>query len=241
MFDKDFEEIRAISSEMGCFSWTTREYQDDILNFLITNRHQGRGVVEVGCYKGGLSALLALVCEKFEWPFYTIDVDQSAIDSTRGLLERLNLDRVATIHLGDLGSFVSNTRLSERPALIILDGDHRYDAVVKDILDTYRLNMLPYAAVFHDFTLRHPTSGEKVDQAVRDCFGTDYPINPIGAKMIGDGKYPIKEKPSDDGHWWEVPGSEGAIVELPQNLVLPTIEKQKESWGFRSLLKRLFR
>ena len=214
MFDKQFEEIRAVSSEMGCFSWTTREYQDDILNFIIENRDRGCGIIEVGCYKGGLSALLAFVCKEFGWPFYTIDVDPTAIDSTTKLLKRLKLDQIATIHLGNLSSFVSATTLSERPTLIILDGDHRYEAVVRDIQDTFKLNQLSHAAVFHDFTLRHPTSGEKVDQAVRDCFGSDCPVRPIGAKMLGDGKYPTKEKPSEDGHWWEVPGSEGAIVEL---------------------------
>jgi hypothetical protein len=72
---------------------------------------------------------------------------------------------------------------------------------------------LPYAAAFHDYSLRHPSTGERVDQAVRDELPHLVPI-PIGARMMGNGPYPTQERPSEDGHWWEVPGSEGAIVEL---------------------------
>lgn len=241
MFEAKFEEIRAISKEMECFSWTSREYQDDILNFLIENREQGFGIIEVGCYKGGLSALLAYLCQQFDWPFYTLDIDPTATESTRKLLERLGLDNITTIHLGPLSSFTDTVVLKERPALIILDGDHQYDAVLEDIKATYRLNKLPYAAVFHDFSLRHPTSGELVDQAVRDSFGKDCSIRNIGARMTGDAKYPTIEKPSDDGHWWDVPGSEGAIVTLPPNEVLSGTNVKKENVGLIGFLKRLIK
>jgi hypothetical protein len=241
MFDEKFEEIRAVSKEMGCFSWTSREYQDDILNFLIENRDHGIGVIEVGCYKGGLTALLAYVCQQFNWPFYTLDIDPTATESTEKLLKRLELDKHTTIHLGPLTSFYEKFSLKDRPALIILDGDHRYEAVLEDIQATYRLNKLPYAAVFHDFSLRHPTSGEMVDQAVRDCFGKDYAVRNIGAKMIGDGKYPTIENPSDDGHWWDVPGSEGAIVIMPSSTAMPVENTRKENGGVIGFLKRLFK
>jgi hypothetical protein len=217
MFEEKFDHIRKVSHEMGCFSWTSREYQDDILNYLIEHRDCGYGVIEVGCYKGGLSALLAFLCHEFKWPFYTIDIDESAVTSTRKLLSTLDLLEGVNIHHGTLASFVPKASLSDRPALVILDGDHRYEAVVEDINNVYRLPKLPFAAAFHDFTLRHPTSGEKVDQAVKDCMG-DWPVRHIGARMDGGEKYPTKEKPSDDGHWWEVPGSEGAIVELPPSI-----------------------
>lgn len=218
MFEENFDYIRKISHDLSCFSWTSKEYQDEILNFLIKNRDRGSGVIEVGCYKGGLSALLAFLCHEFNWPFYTIDIDESAVVSTHNLLSKLSLLGGVNIHHGTLASFSPTVKLKERPSLIILDGDHRYESVVKDIADVYLLNKLPYSAVFHDFSLRHPTSGEKVDQAVKDCLG-EWSIQHIGAQMEGDGKYPTETDPSDDGHWWKVPGSEGAIVELPPRMV----------------------
>jgi hypothetical protein len=240
MFEAKFDEIRSISKEMVCFSWTSKEYQDDVLNFIIENREQGFGVIEVGCYKGGLSALLAYICQQFDWPFYTLDIDPTATESTRLLLQRLELDKISTIHLGPLSSFVDKFLFKERPVLIILDGDHRYEAVLEDIQATYRLNKRPYAAVFHDFSLRHPTSGELVDQAARDSFGKNCSLRNIGVRMTGDAKYPTIENPSDDGHWWDVPGSEGAIVTLPPSLISPGVTLKKENAGLLGSIRRLF-
>lgn len=217
MFENNFNQIRKVSQEMGCFSWTSQEYQDDILNYLIEKHGRGGGIIEVGCYKGGLSALLAFLCREYNLPFYTIDIDESSVKSTRNLLSALELLDGVVTHHGTLASFVKFENINVRPSLVILDGDHRYDAVVDDIANVYRLGKLPYAAAFHDFSLRHPTSGEKVNSAVKDCLG-DIPVRHIGARMDGRGKHPTKKNPSDDGHWWEVPGSEGAIVELPTQL-----------------------
>ena len=66
----------------------------------------------------------------------------------------------------------------------------------------------------NDYSLRHPTNGERVSEAIADSFG-NVPFRRIGAQIYGSGPYPTKERPSVDRHWWEVPGSEGAIVELP--------------------------
>ena len=240
MFEENFSRIRKVSQEMGCFSWTSQEYQDDILNYLIENRGRGCGVIEVGSYKGGLSVLLAFLCREFEWPFYTIDIDETAVTSTRNLLSALDLLEGTTIHHGTLASFVPTVALNERPALIILDGDHRYEAVVDDLENVYRLNALPYATVFHDFSLRHPTSGEMVDQAVKDCLG-DWPVRHIGALMDGGEKYPTIDKPSDDGHWWDVPGSEGALVELPARLNRIVMPRPTPNLYSRSFFSRVMR
>jgi hypothetical protein len=90
----------------------------------------------------------------------------------------------------------------------------------KDIRSVYQLQPPPVAAAFDDYSLRHPTTGERVADAVKDSFG-DGPIRYIGARMDGTGTSPYgtKERPSEDGHWCEVPGSEGAIVLLPERLL----------------------
>ena len=212
-----FDYVRKISAEMGCFSCTSRQYQDDILQYLLANSDKGMGVIEIGCYKGGLTALLASVCKQFNWPLYSIDIDEKSVLSTINLLEALRLSENVEVINGTLQSFANEKKLSSRPSLIILDGDHQYDAVIRDIEAIYNLDYIPYAAVFHDYSLRHATTGERVDDAIRHCFG-QHPVRNIGMLMDGTSEYPTKEKPAEDGHWWNEPGSEGALMELPMSL-----------------------
>ncbi|MBB6487482.1 class I SAM-dependent methyltransferase [Rhizobium lusitanum] len=242
MFGEELDRVRKVSKETGCESWTSLDYQNHILNYLMENRDRGfEGVIEIGCYKGGLSAMLGFICQQFKWPFFAVDIDENSILSTRRLLSSLMLLENATIHHGTLASFARTAVLKQRPVLIILDGDHRYEAVVDDIQMVYSLNKLPLAAAFHDYSLRHPSSGEKVDQAVKNCFG-DWPIQHIGALMDGTGPYPTRERPAEDGHWWDVPGYEGALVQLPSKLTNMVIEPQpvlQRKSLLSSILRRL--
>jgi hypothetical protein len=67
--------------------------------------------------------------------------------------------------------------------------------------------------VFHDYSLRHPTTDERVDEALRDHFGKDSRPRPIGQQMNGTA-HATQQNPQPDGHYWQVPGSEGAILLL---------------------------
>lgn len=214
VLEDELQAIRKTSAEFGCFSWTSDNYQRDILHFIFENREKGARVIEVGTYKGGLTAQLALVCARLGWPLWSLDVDSGVAAMAADLVQRLGLAESVSFHLGSLESFAPMVKLAQRPVLVILDGDHRYDAVVQDIRSVYRLSLLPHAVAFHDYSLRHPSSGERVSKAIADSFG-NAPIRMIGAQMDGSGPYPTEENPSADGHWWEVPGSEGAIVALP--------------------------
>lgn len=219
MFEKELNEIRVASKAAECESWTSRDYQDDIIRFLIENRSEGSGVIEVGTYKGGLTAQLALICKQFGWPLYSLDICGPFQDQAANLVSSLGLSEVVTFHLGPLSSFSAKAQLKHRPVLAILDGDHHYDAVIDDINAVHRLNRQPFAVAFHDYCLRHPTSEERVDDAVRDAI-LGAVASPIGVRMTGDDRFPTQEKPSSDGHWWKVPGSEGAIVKLrPRSLI----------------------
>lgn len=111
MLTLEFARIREISKDMEWFSWTSLEYQDAILTYLMEHRDQGVGVIEVGCYRGGLSALLSCVCRSFKWPFITMDIDQAAINSTKNLLKTLNLLDGVTLHHGSLATLVPNLDL----------------------------------------------------------------------------------------------------------------------------------
>ena len=128
-------------------------------------------MVEVGTYEGGLTAQLALICARLGWPFWSLDVDSSFAAMAADLVQRVGLAETASFHLGPLESSAPMVKLAQRPVLVILGGDHRYDAVMQDIRSVYRLSLLPHAAAFHDYSLRHPTSGERVSEAVADSFG----------------------------------------------------------------------
>jgi len=209
--------VRRIGAEMGQFSWTSDKYQTDLLDFVLGNRARGAGIIEVGTYKGGLTVQLAVICARLDWPLWSLDISQEFLDLAGGLLRRAGLVDRVRFYLGTLADFAASVRLPGQPLLAILDGDHAYDAVVRDIRSLYGLNQPPYAAAFHNYSLRHPTTGENVERAIKDCFG-DWPVRYMGAEIDGasPASFPTREQPFSDGHWWEVPGSEGAIVVLPE-------------------------
>jgi cephalosporin hydroxylase len=211
------DEIAAVKkwcAEHGTFSWTSPQYQNDILSFVSDNASQGDCVIEVGCYKGGLTALLALACKHSGLKLYSLDIAQESVESARSVLAGVGLDQHAVVERITLQEFVASGRFSGKPVLCILDGDHAYNAVILDLDACAVLKPKPYAIAFHDYSLRHPTTDERVSDAIDDYFGASMVRTLIGQPMNGSG-HATKEVPQPDGHWWNVPGSEGAIVLMP--------------------------
>lgn len=213
IYGEELSRIRAQCQENGTFSWTSPQYQSDLLNFINDHRKHGHAVVEVGCYKGGLSALLALLCSRNGQHLFTMDIDPTAVASTNDVLDRCGVHGCATVFHGGLAAFAASGLLTSTPVLCILDGDHAYDAVKLDLEAVNLLSHRPYALAFHDYSLRHPTTDERVDEAVRDFWNGKVTPRPIGLRMNGQG-HPTREAPQPDGHYWEVPGSEGALAIL---------------------------
>jgi predicted O-methyltransferase YrrM len=207
------QRIRDHCQAEGKFSWTSPQYQSDILNFVHAHGDKGRSVIEVGCYKGGLTALLAHVCRESGLHLHTMDIDPTAIASVTKLLADLKLDTAVTVHHGALSAFTAKARRGDDAVLCILDGDHAYKAVRADLQAVARLPARPYAIAFHDYSLRHPTTDERVDEAVADHFGPKAEPRLIGMRMNGEG-HATAAAPQPDGHYWKVPGAEGAILVL---------------------------
>jgi len=210
--------IREHCKREGCFSWTSDQYQHDLQEFILNHRTHGCGIIEVGCFRGGLSAQLAFVAQQFNWPFYAMDVDGAATKATTRLLNTLGVGANSVVFHGSLDQFARVTKLHYRPALIVIDGDHLFDAVQKDIDYVYQLNLLPYAAAFHDFSLRHPVIDERVDEAIYSKFGASAAVKRIGQNTAASAAYPTREAPAADGHYWNANGSEGALLVLPPTL-----------------------
>jgi predicted O-methyltransferase YrrM len=200
-------------SRAGFEAQTTTQLHQDLFDYVGANRDRGAGIVEVGCFRGGSSVLLAYLCRSYGWPFYTVDTDPAALRITGALLRDLDLADVTRLHLGSLDSLAAAVELERAPVLVFVDAHHAYPSVVRDIRAVYRLNRRPHAVAFHDFSLRsRDDDAIRVDRAILDCFGASVPLVPIGTQFA--------EGAADDGlapsaYWWESPGTEGVIVELP--------------------------
>lgn len=208
--DEDIKRISSYCEQEGKISWTSKEYQKSIHAVLLDKDLAPGVVVEVGCYKGGLSAQLAYFCRLLNRKFIYIDIDRNYLNSTRKLLKDLGLDKNTECFVGSFSSYMSTLGAKESIALVIIDGDHDYDATKKDICAF--LNSPPQWAVFHDYSLRSFNTHENVQKAIEDTLVGCEKIK-IGTQFKGIG-HPTKDAPDKEGHYWEVPGSEGIKVKI---------------------------
>jgi len=205
--------LETARARAGFEAQTTTQLHQDLFDYVGANRDRGAGIVEVGCFRGGSSVLLAYLCRCYGWPFYTLDTDPEALRITGALLRDLGLAEVTRLHLGSLDSLAAGVELERTPVLVFVDAHHAYPSVVRDIRAVYRLNRRPHAVAFHDFSLRSRDDAEiQVDRAILDCFGTSVPLVRIGMQFE-DG--PGGAARGESAYWWEAPGTEGVIVELP--------------------------
>jgi predicted O-methyltransferase YrrM len=185
----------------------------DLYHYVVSHHTQGHGLLEIGCYKGSSSLVLAYAARELGMPFQTIDINRAYLDDTRHLLEDLGLaDRVSYFH-GTMTEFAQRVDLDRCPLLVFVDGDHTYPAVVRDIQAIYQLSQRPAAIAFHDYSLRsHRYDGIRVDLAIRAAFGPSVELRRIGVQF-GAQPVPSRAQPSASGSYWEIDGSEGVIVE----------------------------
>lgn len=126
--DADIKKIRSYCEQEGKISWTSREYQEAIHAVLMDEALSPGSVVEVGCYKGGLSVQLAYFCNLLNKKFTFIDIDQNYLNSTGMLLKDLGVDKNTKAFLGSFSDYMSNHGVEEPISLAVIDGNHDYDA-----------------------------------------------------------------------------------------------------------------
>jgi predicted O-methyltransferase YrrM len=185
----------------------------DLYEYILAHQDKGSGVIEIGCYKGASSIVLAYACQELQMPFFTLDINNIYLDYTRNLLLDLDLAQHTTFFLGSMPQFAETMALPDNPILVFVDGDHSYSGVLTDIRAIYRLKRRPYAIAFHDFSLRSfKYTNIAVDKAVYDAFGANAPLRRIGVQF-GEHPTPSRENPSPSGSYWDYQGSEAVIVE----------------------------
>jgi len=211
-------QIRSKLHDIGCHSWTSATFQNQILSFVHLNAARGDYVIEVGCARGGLTSQLSDLTSRLGKELYVVDIDQTMLysaaqavrDSTGCIPESTHFFR------GRLKDFLDQPRLSDRCILAFVDGDHRYDGVIRDIcaLVHGRLSR-PLSIAFHDYALRYDTralADVRVDRAIRDTLG-DEVLTPLGELA---GLSSLVSEPSSETHraYYDKGGTEGVLVTL---------------------------
>ncbi|ODT05569.1 MAG: hypothetical protein ABS58_15105 [Mesorhizobium sp. SCN 65-20] len=209
------EQIRSTLAAMGNHSHTTEKFQNDLMKAARSYAGEGNILVEVGCFRGGLTAQFAAIGKELNQHLHVIDIDPGYMEVARQSVEATTGTENVTFHLCDLATFAQKAGKGANISLALIDGDHFYNGVVADIRALLSMKPKPYGVAFHDYSLRYATPEGKdirVDRAIRDTLGHDFPHVQIGEISRPGG--PLRTEPGQDGHFHEVGASEGVLVEL---------------------------
>jgi hypothetical protein len=222
--DFELEQIRARLAADGNHSHTTRKFQDDLLSFAEKFAAYGNTVIEVGCWRGGLSAQFAYLARKLGQRCAIIDIDETYLNYARAAVEMAGSSDFVSFHHGDFKSFVAAADPKMRPTLVLIDANHQYDAVVADIGTLYSMPSVPYSAAFHDFSLRYSfpqLSDVRVDLALHHAFGQDFEHVDIGELAAPGGTLRLTPH-QDNGHYHAQGYSEGVLINCQTIAPLPS-------------------
>ena len=201
-------ELRNIITKRGSASQTKTAYQDAVLFFIRSNAFRGDNVVEVGCYKGGLTVQYAYLCQQLGKKLHVIDYDKELLEETKKLVYELGYGNVASFYNMDYESFVSSESFPQNTIATIIDADHSYAGCLKDCNTLKKVLPSMYGVIFHDFTLRYTTwDGVGVDKAIYEVFGQHVRLYPIGFQSV------CSETPTPEGAYLE--SNEGVIMVVP--------------------------
>ena len=206
---------------MGNHSHTTDRFQDDLLHYADVFAPQGDALIEVGCFRGGLTAQFALVGKRLGQHLHVVDIDPGYLNVARESVEAVADAEHVTFHLCDFTTFTQGVGRDVRSSLTLIDGDHYYNGVVADIRALLAMPTRPFGVAFHDYSLRYASpelSEIRVDRALHDTLGADFPHVPIGEVSRPGG--PLRTRPlGQDTHFHQEGCSEGVLVEF-RNLPL---------------------
>lgn len=142
----------------------------------------GGDFVEVGCFRGGISAQLAALALRFGRKVTVCDINADYLAQTRSAIELVGASNAAGFFQGTLAELAASGSAGNVHGVFI-DGDHRYEGVMLDIQAFRSFEKRPRYLAFHDFCLRSNQPGlttVRVDLAVMDAFKGTAVFRPMG-------------------------------------------------------------
>lgn len=206
--EQRLQEIRRFIFEKDSCSQSKTSYQDNVLFFLRNNAFRGDNIVEVGCYKGGLTAQYAYLCKELGKRLYVVDVDKDLLEHTEKIVKELGYADVVSYHLMDYETFTATKFFPNKTIATIIDADHSYIGCLKDCRVLQKVLPAMYGVIFHDFTLRYLSwDGVGVDRAIYEVFGQNVRLYPIGFQSV------CSETPTPEEAY--LAANEGVVMVVP--------------------------
>lgn len=168
--------LRFIDNDADGFWGSLTHEEEEALLAVIESHCKGQGpIIEFGTLFGTTTLLIAgakesnqrlITLDNFSWnPFMMPSADHKRF-TQRCLRYVISNSNVELVDI-DINQFKLNWR-EDRPALVFLDADHRYDAVKSDIEWSVKIGAKVICG--HDFGDEWPG----VERAVREIFGTNF-------------------------------------------------------------------
>lgn len=206
--EERLQEIRAFAAQRDSASQSKTSYQDHVLFFMRSNAFRGDNIVEVGCYKGGLTVQYAYLCKALGKHLHVVDIDEKLLKHTQQLVEELGFADIASFHLMDYEAFTKSEFFPCNTIATVIDADHSYQGCLKDCMTLQKVLHATYGVIFHDFSLRYTGwDGVGVDRAIYEVFGQDVRLYPIGFQSVAS------EPPTPEGAYLE--SNCGVIMVVP--------------------------
>jgi len=192
------------------------QYYFDLVRSLRDFNGEFSHVVEVGCFMGGSSTILAGCLGRMDFTLDLVDINIPRLYFSYERVRRMYPEAAARMRLfyGDLSHYVRRVMMVEPPRSTIVhhDGSHEFSQVVKDLASLYYVRDQLFAVIAQDSHLRGPIAMNNfVDLAIYAVFGTELGYAPIGA--VFDENDPLCRPNAYEGQYF-VPGR-------PEGLVIP--------------------
>ena len=104
----ELDQMREELANIGNFSQTSDKYQDDILALVRSSSEYGTGIVEIGCYRGGLTVQIAKLAAELGLKLDVVDVDEGYLQVARSTVAHFGLQDSVVFHLMDFPTFIQN-------------------------------------------------------------------------------------------------------------------------------------
>jgi hypothetical protein len=178
-------------------------------------------VIEVGCFMGGASVILAGCGQLFDQELDIVDVNDKALRFSFERIRRCFPEYAGRVRLfhGDLPTYVRDVFLKEQEARALLqhDGSHHFDQVVRDLSALSFVRERIHAITIQDTHLRgYPEYCNFVDAAAYAIFGFDMKFTPIGSAYTPDQTELLAPNPYQ-GNYFMPNMPEGWFIPLDQN------------------------